>query len=148
MAKAIDLRVVFDAPIERVWAELSDLASHPDWMSDAGSVEFLTDSRRGVGTQMMASTRVGPLRATDRMDVVEWVEGRVIGVEHVGSVKGTGRFEIQSAGQGTELRWIETLIFPWWLGGPLGELVARPILTRIWRGSLEKLRARVELSGP
>jgi hypothetical protein len=82
------------------------------------------------------------------MDVVEWVEGQVIGVEHVGSVKGTGRFEIQSVGTGTQLRWVETLRFPWWLGGPLGEWVARPILTRIWTGSLERLKERVEISGP
>jgi uncharacterized membrane protein len=148
MAARIDLSIVLDASIDRVWAELSDLGSHPEWMDDAATVRFVGEQRAGVGTQMVAATRVGPLRATDRMDVVEWVEGQVIGVEHVGSVKGTGRFEIQSVGTGTQLRWVETLRFPWWLGGPLGEWVARPILTRIWTGSLERLKERVEISGP
>jgi uncharacterized protein YndB with AHSA1/START domain len=148
MAKAIDLRVAFNAPIERVWAELADLASHPDWMSDAGSVEFLTESRRGVGTQIRASTEVGPIRLSDTMRVTEWDELRRISVEHVGAVTGSGSFEIRSVAQGTQLRWVERLLFPWWLGGPLGAAVARPILSRIWSGSLERLKRRVELSGP
>ena len=148
MAKAIDLTVVFDAPLERVWAELSDLASHPEWMSDAGSVEFLTESRHGVGTLMRASTEVGPIRLADTMRVIEWEDLQRITVEHVGPVTGSGSFQIRPIVEGTELRWVETLIFPWWLGGPMGAALARPILSRIWRGSLEKLRVRVELSGP
>lgn len=148
MSKPIDLSIVFDAPLDRVWAELADLGSHPEWMSDAGSVEFLSDLRQGIGTLMSASTEVGPIRLQDTMKVVEWEEGRRIAVEHVGSVTGSGTFEIRPAGQGTELRWVETLYFPWWLGGPITAGVTRPILRRIWRGSLEKLRARVELSAP
>jgi uncharacterized protein YndB with AHSA1/START domain len=148
MAKAIDLTVVFDAPLERVWAELSDLASHPEWMSDAGSVVFLTESQRGVGTLMRASTEVGPIRLADTMRVIEWEDLQRITVEHVGPVTGSGSFQIRPTVEGTELRWVETLIFPWWLGGPIGGALARPILSRIWRGSLEKLRARVELSAP
>jgi uncharacterized protein YndB with AHSA1/START domain len=148
MAKAIDLTVVFDAPLERVWAELSDLASHPEWMSDAGSVVFLTESHRGVGTLIRASTEVGPIRLADTMRVIEWEDLQRITVEHVGPVTGSGSFQIRPTVEGTELRWVETLIFPWWLGGPIGGALARPILRRIWRGSLEKLRARVELSAP
>ena len=33
MAQPISLTAVFDAPLERVWAELADLASHAEWMS-------------------------------------------------------------------------------------------------------------------
>jgi hypothetical protein len=147
MAKPIDLTIVFEAPVERVWAELSDLGSHTEWMSDAGSVEFLSESRQGVGTLIRARTEVGPIRLQDTMRVTEWVEGRRISVEHVGPVTGSGTFAIRPAGGGTELRWTETLFFPWWLGGPIGAWVARLVLRRIWRGNLEKLRARVQLSG-
>ena len=148
MAKPIDLGVVFDAPVERVWAELSDLGSHPEWMSDAGSVVFLGDSREGIGTVMRVSTHVGPIRLQDLMRVTGWEKERSITVEHIGPVTGSGSFQIRPTAEGTELRWVETLVFPWWLGGPVGAWVARLVLSRIWRGNLEKLRARVELSGP
>ena len=148
MAQPISLTAVFDAPLERVWAELADLASHAEWMSDAGYVEFLSESRQGVGTLIRAATEVGPIRLEDTMKVTEWEEGRRITVDHVGLVGGSGTFQIRPVDGKTELRWVETLIFPWWLGGSITAWVARLVLSRIWRGSLENLRARVELSDP
>lgn len=148
MAKPIEVAVVIDAQPEKVWAELADFRTHPDWMDDAATVRFLTGQTTGIGTRIEAATRVGPLRATDVMEVVEWEPGKTIVVEHVGSVKGFGRFEIEPTGAGTELRWEEDLRFPWWMGGPVGLAVARPVLSRIWRGSLKRLKARLEVSDP
>lgn len=147
MARPIDLTITFDAPPDRVWAELADLGSHPEWMSDAATVRFIGEQRTGVGTRIVAATRVGPLKARDAMNVVEWVEGRTIAVEHVGSVKGSGRFEIRPISDGTEMTWHEVLRFPWWMGGPVAEWIAGPILRSIWTRSLERLKRRVELSG-
>jgi hypothetical protein len=136
----------FAAPPERLWAELADLVSHSEWMADAGTVRFVTDQRSGVGTQMRVPTRIGPLRTSDLMTVVEWEEGRAIGVEHSGAVSGVGRFEVARSGQGSQLRWTETLRFPWWLGGPVGARLARPILKRIWAGNLRRLGERLAVS--
>jgi uncharacterized protein YndB with AHSA1/START domain len=146
--KPIELVIVFEASPQRVWAELADLASHPEWMSDAGAIEFLGEQRSGVGTRMRVPTRIGPLQTDDVMTVIEWDEGSVIAVEHVGAVSGVGRFEIAPFGDGTEMRWREELRFPWWLGGPVGVAVAGPIMRRIWRGNLERLRDRLDLTGP
>ena len=44
----------------------------------------------------------------------------------------------------TRFGWDERLRFPWFLGGPVGAVLAVPILTRIWRRNLANLRARVE----
>jgi Polyketide cyclase / dehydrase and lipid transport len=138
-----------DASPEMVWSELADLQSHPEWMGDAGSIQFVGEQTAGVGTEMVVPTRVGPFRTTDLMRVVGWEEGRLIEVEHVGAVSGVGSFEIQPAPEGhTELLWSETLRFPWWLAGPLGAWLARPILKQIWRGNLDRLRRRVEVTGP
>jgi uncharacterized protein YndB with AHSA1/START domain len=120
MAARIELSIVLRATPDRVWAELADFASHPEWMDDAATVTFLGEQRTGVGTRIVAATRVGPLRATDHMEVVEWDEERLIAVDHLGSVRGSGRFEIQSVPDGTEMTWREELRFPWWLGGPVG----------------------------
>lgn len=144
------LRIVafIEATPDRVWAELADLGSHPEWMGDAGSVEFLTGQTAGVGTRLRVPTRVGPLRTTDLMTVVEWEEGSRIGVEHVGAVSGRGGFVIRPSGPGTELTWSETLSFPWWLGGPFGAWLSRPVLRRVWRENLDRLGRRLAVSGP
>ena len=92
------------------------------------------------------------MRTTDRMVVVEWVEGTAIGVRHTGLITGEGRFTLDSApvpGAGpkaarTEVRWTEDLHFPWWLAGRLGARAGRPVLRRLWQRNLANLKARVE----
>jgi hypothetical protein len=76
--------------------------------------------------------------------VTEWRERRAMGVRHSGLVTGTGRFLLRRRRWGrTRLVWDEELHFPWWLGGPFGGLVARPVLRAVWRGNLRRLAARV-----
>jgi hypothetical protein len=54
-------------------------------------------------------------------------------------IRGSGVFTLLSIGdQRTGFSWEEELTFPWWLGGPVGEWVARPLLTRLWRGNLRR----------
>jgi uncharacterized membrane protein len=146
--RPIGITVLFDAPADRVWAELADLGSHPDWMRDAGTIEFVTDQTSGLGTEMRVPTRIGPFRTVDSMTVIEWVEGGVIAVEHVGAVSGVGRFEIEPDGPRTRMTWRESLRFPWWLGGPIGSWLARPILRSVWRGNLMRLGERLEVRRP
>ncbi len=143
----IRLVEMIPAPTDRVWAELADLGSHAEWMTDAAEVDFEAGPQSGPGARMRVATSIGPFRVTDLMTVVEWVEGSSIGVEHTGSVLGTGRFDVAADPEGTRLTWTEDLVFPWWLGGRLGAWVATPIMRRIWRSSLGKFSARV-LSAP
>lgn len=139
----IRLGVHIPAEPQRVWEELADLGSHPEWMRDAVSISFSGEQTRGQGTEMTVLTRVGPLRTRDLMTVTEWNEGRSITVEHTGAVSGSGRFELSPAGGGTDLTWTESLRFPWWLGGGLGAWLARPLLRRVWRANLDRLSLRV-----
>ena len=133
---------------EAVWAHLEDIATHTEWMADAVAIDFLTAQRRGAGTRFACRTRVGPLRTTDLMEITEWSPPSRMGVRHTGAVSGEGHFELapEPTGHATRMVWHEGLRFPWWLGGPLGALGARPVLRRIWRGNLERLKARVESS--
>ena len=134
-------------PLEPVWGALADLASHTVWMKDAHSIDFVTDQQTGVGTKMKVKTLVGPFRTVDEMEVVRWDERRAIEVFHTGLVKGRGTFTITETGPGeTEVLWDEELSFPWWLGGPLTAMFARPVLARIWRGNLRRLEE--SLSSP
>lgn len=141
----ITQHVDIEAPAGVVWEAAADLGSHGEWMADAESIRFLTDSRSGVGTRMEVLTVVGPLRTRDVMEVTEWVEGETIGVRHQGLVTGTGRFLLEPLSDGTtRFTWTEALRFPWWLGGGLTALAARPVLGWIWRRNLEGLKRRLE----
>lgn len=134
-----------DAPPDEVWDDVSDLASHVEWMHDARAITFTSERSSGVGTTFDCETRVGPFGLTDRMEVTSWVRGREIGVRHVGLVTGVGRFTIRRLRRGrTRFTWTERLRFPWWMGGPVGAVVARPVLRRVWKRNLRSLAARFD----
>ncbi len=134
----------FDAAPQRVWADIEHLETHAEWMADAEELRFLGTQRAGVGTRLENTTHVGPFHTKDVLRVTEWEPGASMAIEHVGAVVGTGRFTLTAEASGTRFCWDEVLRFPWWLGGVIGERVAKPLLLRIWRKNLRTLKARVE----
>jgi Polyketide cyclase / dehydrase and lipid transport len=140
----VKVSTIIAAPPEVVWEELRHIERHVDWMADAEAIRFTSVRRQGVGTTFDCDTRIGPIRLVDRMEITAWEPEHTMGVRHVGLVTGTGAFALRAAGPGaTTMTWTEELRFPWWLGGPMGAWVARPVLARIWRGNLRRLRERV-----
>jgi hypothetical protein len=135
------------APAERVWADIRNLASHVEWMNDAVAIDFVSPSgrREGVGTEFICLTKIGPIRLRDRMTVTEWDEGSCIGIRHAGVVTGTGVLRVRRRGRNaSKVTWEERLTLPWWMGGPFGGVVAKPILKHIWKGSLANLSGRFD----
>ena len=131
----------------RVWEIVEPVERHVDWMADAVAIRFTNSQTRGVGTTFECDTKVGPIKLTDRMEITEWVPEKSMGVKHVGMVTGTGVFTIEPLGNGqyTKFTWSEELTFPWWLGGPIGEVIGGNIVMKaIWRRNLKKLQALVE----
>jgi Polyketide cyclase / dehydrase and lipid transport len=137
--------ITIDAPPAVVWSDLKHIDRHVEWMRDAKLISFRTRRRIGVGTKFECVTGVGPLLTTDVLVVTEWRPRRAIGISHEGAVRGRGRFTLRrSRGRRTRFCWRERLRFPWWMGGPLGELLAWPLLRAVWKGNLRRLKARVE----
>lgn len=142
---AIKVSTVIDAPPTEVWPVVADIPSHVEWMRDAVAIRFLSPTTTGVGTTFDCDVKLGPIGLTDRMEITEWVEPEVIGVRHVGVVRGTGQFTVRPVGVlHTEFTWSEQLTFPWWMGGPIGALIAAPVLRAVWRRNLRSLKAIVE----
>ncbi len=139
------MSTILDAPPARVWDDVKDIASHVEWMEDAVAIHFTSLRRSGVGTTFDCDTRVGPLGLTDRMEITEWRPKRSMGIRHVGLVTGTGRFTLRRRPRGrTRFTWEEKLVFPWWMGGPVGGLVGGQVLRLVWRRNLRNLRRRFE----
>jgi len=140
----IRVGITIAASPDDVWRAVEPLERHVDWMADAESIHFTSTRTRGVGAAFDCATRVGPVRTTDHMQVVEWDAPRAMGIEHRGAVTGRGRFTLAPWGGATRFSWQEELTFPWWMGGPVGAFLARPVLHAIWRRNLRRLKHIVE----
>ncbi len=139
---AIRVSIELDAPVSKVWSIVEPVERHVDWMADAESIRFVTDQHRGVGTEFVCVTKVGPIRLEDHMQITEWDDERRMGVRHTGIVTGSGVFELEpiDLGRRTRFTWTESLRFPWYLGGRLGEIVGgQAVMRLIWRRNLRKL---------
>lgn len=142
----ISVSVDLDASPARVWDIVEPIERHVDWMADAVAIRFHTDQQRGVGTSFACETKVGPIRLTDEMKITQWVPGEAMGVEHTGVVTGSGIFTLAplDGGSRTRFTWTETLTFPWWLGGRLGEIIGGGLVMKaIWRRNLTSLKRLV-----
>ena len=143
----IEVSTVVPAPPETVWEDLRHIGRHVEWMSDAASIRFLTEATEGVGVRFECDTVVGPLRLTDRMEVTDWRDAQAMGIRHTGVVSGVGHFRLSAcegpAGEAcTRFEWTETLRFRWWMGGPVGAWLARPVLRAVWTRNLARFSAR------
>lgn len=144
---AIRVSTVVPAAPSVVWEDLRRIERHVEWMSDAESIRFLTDETEGVGTRFECVTRLGPVRLVDRMEVTDWRDTAAMGIRHDGVVSGVGQFRLTpfttAGGEAhTRFEWSETLRFPWWMGGPIGAVAARPVLRAVWARNLRRLAAR------
>jgi carbon monoxide dehydrogenase subunit G len=139
----ITVSTIVPAGPAAVWEELRHVDRHVEWMADAEAIRFRSGQTEGVGTTFETDTKVGPIRLKDVMEITEWDAGQVMGIRHTGVVTGTGRFTLESVGDGTRLTWEENLEFPFWMGGSIGGRVGRVVLARIWQRNLANLSRRL-----
>ena len=133
------------APVEQVWEEAVDFASHAEWMKDALSIGFEGERRREPGTVLLIETKVGPFRTVDRFEITAVEPMRLIAGRHTGLFTGEGRFELTPLTPGrTRFVWRERIRFPWRFGGPAGAWIGKAVLGRIWRTNLAEFKRRLE----
>ena len=143
----ITVSIDIDAPVDKVWQVVEPVERHVDWMADAVAIRFTGEQTHGVGTTFECDTKVGPITLVDKMEITDWVPRERMGVRHSGVVTGTGHFSLKpiDLDRRTRFTWTEELVFPWWLGGPIGALVGgRVVMGAIWRRNLRALAKIVE----
>ena len=141
MSKRIEISTVINKPINVVWDEVKIMENHVNWMEDAVKIDILSENNSGLNTKMNVLTKVGPITLNDIITVTEWKEKESIGVIHEGIVTGEGVFYLTSLDESkTKFQWVEILKFPFYLGGPLGEIFGGLILKLIWNKNLKNLK--------
>ena len=136
-----------EASPEVVWNAISDIQTHVNWMADASEIRITSEQTEGVGVTFDCDTKVGPLRTTDKMQITEWTPHQTLTISHKGLVEGKGSFILEKNSDGKTLFvWEENLDFPLLLGGRITGFFAKPILKKIWKKNLYKLKHLVETS--
>jgi hypothetical protein len=145
MSKRIEISTVINKPLNVVWDEVKIVENHVNWMEDAVKIDILSENNSGLNTKMNVLTKVGPITLNDIITVTEWKEKESIGVIHEGIVTGEGVFYLTSLDESkTKFQWVEILKFPFYLGGPLGEIFGGLILKLIWKKNLKNLKEIIE----
>ena len=122
MSKRIETSIIINKPLDTVWQEVKVMENHVNWMEDAVKIDILSENNSGIDTKMNVLTKVGPIKLTVIITVTEWKEKESIGVIHEGIVTGEGIFYLKALNEyQTEFKWEETLKFPIYLGGVIGE---------------------------
>jgi carbon monoxide dehydrogenase subunit G len=129
------------APVEPVWAALTDWDHHDRWM-------LLTRARggHGVGAPIEAFTGVGRLGFLDTMTIIVWEPPHRAVVRHTGRlVRGSGSFEVMPSDErGSRIVWSEWVELPLGLLGRLGWPLVRPLIRAGVAFSLRRLARHVE----
>ena len=155
MSKTISVETTINAPLNKVWDEVSQINNHSNWMKDAVKIDFESELRSGIGTKIKVLTKIGPFKLYDYMTFTKWEENKTIGVDHVGIVTGKGEMQFRKIDEyTTNFKWTETLKFPIYLGGPIGEVLGEVLgdvpedLSNIERPiSIKEINTAIELIG-
>jgi hypothetical protein len=124
-----------------LWNLLVRWEDQPRWMRDAESVRVLGGRREGAGVRLVVKTRVlGVPLLTEELEVTVWEPTRRLVVAHRSLVGGTGTWTLEPIASGTRLAWVEDLRLPPPLLGEIALAAYRPVLQRLMRSGLERLR--------
>ncbi len=136
--------VVVDAPVETVWAAVTDVPFQVEWMAEMRGLTLDPPGRAHVGQRGEATVRILGVSVTDPVEIVALDPPRRYEIRHRGLFRGGGVLSLEPGADGTTtiLRWDETLVPP--ILPQLGALVQAPILRAIFQADLERLKRLVE----
>jgi uncharacterized protein YndB with AHSA1/START domain len=142
--RPIPMMIVIDAPIERVWAFVSDIEGQPRWMHDMKTVRMLTPGPTRVGSRGEATVRMFGVSSADPVTVTAFDPPTTFAVSHEGSFAGSGVFRLEPGADGTTtiVHWDETLAAP--VLPHLAAVVTTPVFRHVFERDLERLRDLIE----
>ena len=135
-----------DAPVDRVWAVLSDLAAIQEWV---GAIQhaYCPAQARGVGALRVCELKQARIEET----IVEWDEGRSFTYRGVGApmlASATNRWMVEAHGEQTLVTSVAEATFKGGIFGRALEVLAKPMFMRMGAQSLASLKYYVEHGEP
>ena len=137
-----EARITIPAPPDDVFKVLSDPETYPDWLAGAQHIRHVDSDFPNPGAEF--DHEVGPTEdatvADDSTALVNDPPHRLQLEVHVGPVTGLVDFQLEPTGQGTEVKFRESM------AGRLGFAMPllRPLIHLRNKASLERLKKRFE----
>jgi uncharacterized membrane protein len=137
-ARPIRSLAVVDAPLDAVWAAISDIPAQPRWMREMKSVRPITPGPPRVGWRGEADVRIFGIGVSDPVEITAWDPPGRFAVRHLGLFAGGGEIVLRPGADGTTtiVTWDETLVPP--VLPEVGAIVLRPMLRRIFQDDLHR----------
>lgn len=144
MAAPVRLDVTVDAPVDVVFASVTDWARQGEWMLGT-RVAIRSGDGRSVGSELAAWTGIG-VGFWDTMVITRWDPPYRVDVLHTGRVvRGTGTMEVVALpGARSRFIWSEELDLPLGAVGRASWPLARPAFLAGVRRSLRAFARSVE----
>jgi uncharacterized membrane protein len=138
----VNAHVQVRAPIERVWAIVSDPERALSFMSGITRWEVASEQRTGLGARYRMLVRVGAAEVGGLIEIVEWEEPCDIAWTSVTGVDQRGRWRLREAsGGGTEVEFrLAYGVAGAGLSGWVAERIAAPIVSRHLNRTLDQLK--------
>jgi uncharacterized membrane protein len=132
MAQHVATRTIA-APVDRVFATVAHIDRFQEAVPHITNVEFLTETRSGVGTRFRETRLMRGREASTELEVTEYVQDeRVRLVSDAGGTVWDTVFTVQASGSGTELSMVMDAR-PY----KLTALVVNPMISRMLTKALE-----------
>jgi uncharacterized membrane protein len=142
----VNAKTQVSAPVDRVWAIVSDPTRALSYMSGVTRWEVASDPGNGLGARYRILLRVGSAEVGGLIEVVEWDEPCEFAWTSVTGIDQRGRFRLRDAPGGrttVELR-LAYGVAGSGLSGWLAEHIAAPTVRGHVRHSLQQLARLVE----
>lgn len=130
-----------------VFNYISDWEKQSEWVLFT-SVKQVQNVPKDNTQSLIATTKLGPLKIVDTMNVTSWQPYERIVVEHTGRmVRGKGIFSVAKKSNDTcAFIWQEITPVPFGVLGSIGTWHVKPFLSLVFNYSLKKLKHNIEHS--
>jgi uncharacterized membrane protein len=142
----VSASAIVSAPMESVWAVVSDPERALSYMSGVTRWEVVSDESSGLGARYRMLLRVGSAEVGGLIEIVEWDEPRELAWTSVTGVDQRGRWRLRPAPGGrtrVEIR-LAYGVAGSGLGGWVAERVAGPIVENHLKTTVRQLARMVE----
>ena len=141
----LDDVIDINAPRDKVYQYISDVALQPEWNKWAKKAEPTSLERRALGATDSMLMQVGPRRENVEGIVTEFKEGSLYSRRHTKGMELTERYSLLTIGETTKVAWSVEYVSPM---GPIGKmndiLFVSRLFEQLMKDSLSNLKERME----